>query len=130
MARGQRIFASLALGGCGLVALFCAAVRAQHADILTGKWQWEATCERGSFHGVMEFVQKGNTFTGEFLNTNFWDKGTISNGVLRGNNISFDRTYGVIAQHLSANLSDAHRTLGGPYDSPMFGKCYLRGRKL
>jgi hypothetical protein len=130
MALGKRLFASSALGGCGLVALFFAAARAQPADILTGKWQWEATCERGSFHGVMEFVQKGNTFTGEFLNTNFWDKGTISNGVLRGNNISFDRTFGLIAQHLSANLSGTNRTLGGPYDSPMFGKCYLRGRKL
>jgi hypothetical protein len=132
MGRGKRFAVSSALfiGGCSLLALLCAAARAQNADILTGKWEWQATCDRGEFHGVMELIQQGGTFTGQFLETNFWDKGTISNGVLRGNNMSFDRTYGLIAQHLSADLSDSNRRLAGPYDSTMFGKCVLRGKKL
>jgi hypothetical protein len=112
-----------------MILLFSDAPRAQAVDI-HGKWQWEATCDKGSFHGVMEFVQQGSAFAGEFLNTNFWDKGTISNGVIRGNHISFDRTYGFIEQHLAANLTDANRRLSGPYESSMFGKCILRGKKL
>jgi hypothetical protein len=98
-------------------------------SILTGKWAWQATCDHGEFHGIMQLDQQGSTFTGAFLQTNFWDKGIISNGVLRGSNMTFDRTYGLIEQHLSADLSDGNRKLSGPYDSAMFGKCVLRGQK-
>jgi hypothetical protein len=57
----------------------------------------------------MQIEQQDTAFTGQFLETNFWDKGTISNGVLTGKNMSFDRTYGLIQQHLSADLSDGDR---------------------
>ncbi len=62
----------------------------------------------------MEFVQQGSTFTGQFLETNFWDKGTISNGVIQGNHINFDRSYGVIVQHLASDLSGSLREMSGP----------------
>jgi hypothetical protein len=131
MGRAKLFGVSSTLIACGLLlALACVAARAQSSDILSGKWEWQATCERGEFHGVMEIAQQGSTFTGRFLETNFWDKGTISNGVLRGINMSFDRTYGMIAQHLSADLSDSNRKLSGPYESTMFGSCVLRGKKL
>ncbi len=130
MRQAKQLLALLTLvaGSYGLSPLWSSAASAN--DILSGQWAWQATCERGSFHGVMEFVQKGDTFTGRFMETNFWDKGTISNGVLRGKNISFDRTYGLIEQHLSADLFDSNRKLSGPYNSPMFGQCTLRGHKV
>ncbi len=108
----------------------CVPARAETADILSGKWEWQATCDHGEFHGIMEIKQQDTAFTGQFLETNFWDKGTISNGVLNGKNMRFDRTYGLIQQHLSADLSDANRKLSGPYESTMFGHCILRGKKL
>jgi hypothetical protein len=120
----------LVVGSFASTLPFSATVRAAESNFLTGQWQWAATCTRGSFHGVMEFIQRGDTFTGRFLETNFWDKGTISNGILHGNMISFDRTYGLIEQHLSARLSDSNRSLSGPYDSPMFGQCTLSGHKI
>jgi hypothetical protein len=119
---------------CWLIAswslLVCTPARAGTADVLTGKWEWQATCDRGEFHGVMQIEQQDTAFTGQFLETNFWDKGTISNGVLTGKNMSFDRTYGLIQQHLSADLSDGDRRLSGSYESTMFGHCVLRGKKL
>jgi len=132
MERGKRLFvlSTLIIGACGLAVPCGAAETAENSGGLNGKWQWEATCERGSFHGVMEFVQEGSTFTGQFLETNFWDKGTISNGVIQGNHINFDRSYGVIVQHLASDLSGSLREMSGPYDSAMFGKCTLRGKKL
>ena len=132
MERGKRFFVLSALiaGACGLAVPCGAAATAENSGGLNGKWQWEATCERGDFHGVMEFVQNGSTFVGQFLETNFWDKGTISNGVISGNHISFDRSYGLIVQHLASDLSSSLREMSGPYDSAMFGKCTLRGKKL
>ena len=132
MERGKRFFvlSTLITGACGLAVPCDAAATAENSGGLNGKWQWEATCERGSFHGVMEFVQNGSTFVGQFLETNFWDKGTISNGAIQGNHISFDRSYGVIVQHLASDLSSSLHEMSGPYDSAMFGKCTLRGKKL
>jgi hypothetical protein len=125
------VFLSLMVGACGLPTAAGAAATTPVGQALNGKWQWEATCEHGGFHGVMEFnVQDASTFTGQFLNTNFWDKGVMSNGIIRGNHISFDRSYGLIVQHLSADLTGSLREMSGPYDSTMFGKCTLRGKKL
>jgi len=131
MRDGKRFILTWGLiaGATCLAALSGAPAQASSDNVLTGKWMWRATCDRGEFHGIMQLNQQGSTFTGAFLETNFWDKGVISNGVLRGSNISFDRTYGMIAQHLSADLSDGNRKLAGPYDSTMFGKCMLRGQK-
>jgi hypothetical protein len=128
MAWGKRfgLPSGLLVACCSL--LVCVQARAE--DVLSGKWDWQATCDRGEFHGIMEINQQGNAFTGEFLQTNFWDRGTISNGVLNGKNMSFDRTYGLIAQHLSADLSDGNRKLSGPYESQMFGHCVLNGKKI
>jgi len=125
------IFLGLLAGAFGLAAYAHAAATTAVAEALNGKWQWAATCDRGSFHGVMEFAVQGDgTFTGQFLQTNFWDKGTMTNGVIHGNHISFDRSYGLIVQHLAADLSGSLREMSGPYDSTMFGKCVLRGKKL
>jgi hypothetical protein len=55
----------------------CVPARAETADILSGKWEWQATCDHGEFHGIMEIKQQDTAFTGQFLETNFWDKGTI-----------------------------------------------------
>jgi hypothetical protein len=128
MGRGKQFGLSCALLVACCSLFVCAQVRAE--DVLSGKWEWQATCDRGEFHGIMEIDQQGNAFTGQFLETNFWDKGTISNGVLNGRNMSFDRTYGLIEQHLSADLSDANRKLSGPYESAMFGHCVLNGKKI
>jgi hypothetical protein len=130
MRQPKQLLALLTLIAGGYSLLLPWSSTASAADILSGRWAWAATCAHGSFHGVMEFVQSGDSFTGRFLETNFWDKGTISNGVLRGKNISFDRTYGLIEQHLSANLFDSNRKLSGPYNSPMFGHCTLSGHKI
>jgi hypothetical protein len=133
MGRGLRHFCSsgLLIGVSVLTAGVCAGATAGIGDALNGKWQWEATCERGSFNGVMQFVvESGTTFSGRFMETNFWDKGTMSNGIIAGNHISFDRSYGLIVQHLSADLSGTLHEMSGPYDSTMFGKCTLRGKKL
>ena len=78
----------------------------------------------------MEFDVQSGTFTGKFLETNFWDKGVMANGTIQSSHISFDRTYGVIEQHLSADLSSSLREMSGPYLSTMFGNCTLRGKKL
>ena len=121
---------ALITGACELAGPCGAAATAENSGGLNGKWNWEATCERGSFHGMMEFDAHGNTFTGQFLETNFWDKGVMLNGVITGNHISFDRTYGLIVQHLAADLSSSLRDMSGPYDSAMFGHCVLRGKKL
>jgi hypothetical protein len=98
---------------------------------LTGQWRWAATCERGKFSGVMHLVQAGNEFTGKFGETNFWDKGTISNGQIRGSRITFDRWYSFIHQHLEVNLlsSSGNLSMKGPYSSVTFGKCELIATK-
>ena len=121
------LLSALLVGATGVTLPLCAVAS---ADVLNGRWEWEATCDRGAFHGIMEFTQTGSAFSGQFLETNFWDKGTISNGIIRDNHISFDRTYGLIVQHLAADLLPSNRALSGPYNSKMFGKCVLRGKKL
>jgi hypothetical protein len=69
------VLVTLILGSVGISTAVCTAATSI-AEALNGKWQWAATCDRGGFHGVMEFnAQSGSTFTGKFLETNFWDKG-------------------------------------------------------
>jgi hypothetical protein len=99
--------------------------------VLTGQWRWAATCERGHFSGVMHLVQVGNEFTGKFGETNFWDKGTISNGQIRGAHITFDRRYSFIYQRLEVDLlsSSGNLSMKGPYSSITFGKCELIATK-
>ena len=133
MERGKRFFvlSTLILGACGL-AVPCGAAAmatAENSGGLNGKWQWEATCEQGSFHGVMEFVQEGTRLPAVPRNQFLGQRNDL-NGVIQGNHINFDRSYGVIVQHLASDLSGSLGEMSGPYDSAMFGKCTLRGKKL
>ena len=57
---------------------------------ITGRWQWKANCTNGPGGGIFHLRESSpSEFVGEFGKTNYWDQGTISNGKLKGNRITF-----------------------------------------
>jgi hypothetical protein len=74
---------------------------------ISGQWNWSAECERGAVHytGVMTFSQTGNAFVASHGGTNIWDNGTVENGRISGQHVSFDRIYGAYNDHVVLYLS-------------------------
>lgn len=93
---------------------------------ITGQWHWDIKCPSANFVGLLTIVQSGDTFTGEFGHTNFWDNGTISNGRVIGGNVTFDREY-YGTDHLLLHLSGS--VMQGPHDSARFGHCLIYATK-
>lgn len=61
---------------------------------IEGRWRWKANCANGPGEGIFYLrVTSPGEFVGEFGNTNSWDRGTILNGKLRGNSLTFVSHY-------------------------------------
>ena len=57
---------------------------------LNGSWYWRANCAVGSYRGSARiFQQTSDRFSGRLGNTSFYDRGSISDGLLRGRVASF-----------------------------------------
>ena len=74
---------------------------------LSGVWSWTGQCAKYDkpYTGTLTVNQSGNTFTATHGGTNMWDGGTISNGRISGNRVSFVRTYGGYTDYLNLALS-------------------------
>jgi hypothetical protein len=98
---------------------------------LTGQWHWSAKCEKGGpFSGLFNLKQSGNVFTGTFGGTNFWDNGTLSNGKISGNHISFDREYFGL-DHISLTVANtpSGMIMQGPHYNAGWGNCEILAKK-
>ena len=82
-------------------------------SVLNGTWHWTAKCERGqvNYRGTFTFQQSGNTFEAQHGGTNIWDLGTITNGRINGNRVSFTRKWGTYVDQLNLVLSSSGNTL-------------------
>jgi hypothetical protein len=80
---------------------------------ISGRWNWSAECQTGAVHytGIIDFTQSGNQFVGSHSGTNMWDHGTIGNGRINGNRVSFDRTYAQYTDHITLTVSRSGRGL-------------------
>jgi hypothetical protein len=83
-----------------------AAPTGQRGFSLSGLWNWTAHCDRFSTPYVGTFMARhsGAEFTGTHGNTNMWDSGTIANGHVEGNRVSFDRTYAQYTDHVAMTV--------------------------
>jgi hypothetical protein len=100
------------------------------SDQLAGRWQWNIKCPTKSFTGLMDLVQNGSTFTGNFGHTNIWDNGTISNGQFHGNKVTFDREYfGLDHVRLTYSRSARGAVMQGPHYNAGWGQCSIFARK-
>jgi hypothetical protein len=95
---------------------------------INGRWHWDIKCPTANFTGLLDIVQTGNTFTGEFGHTNFWDNGTVSNGQVQGNLITFDREYFGM-DHVRLSLTNGGSVMQGPHDNAAWGHCLIFARK-
>lgn len=61
---------------------------------LTGTWSWSASCSGSLVSGQFRITtqQANGAFTGDFLNTNSNDSGTINDGFINGSQVGFRRT--------------------------------------
>jgi hypothetical protein len=98
-----------------------------HASI-SGRWHWDIKCPTANFTGLLNIVQTGNTFSGEFGHTNFWDNGTVSNGQVRGNLVTFDREY-LGMDHVRLSLTNGGSVMQGPHDNAVWGHCLIFAKK-
>lgn len=102
---------------------------------LNGVWRWSGQCAKYSepYVGTVTLAQSGNSFTGTHGNTNMWDRGSISNGLVTGNRVRFDRTFGQYTDHLSLTLSGSGsgmRMSGVIPDTAHSGRCVMTFSKL
>lgn len=93
---------------------------------LTGVWSWTGQCAKyaSPFVGIVTFNQTGNTLTGTHGNTNMWDAGSISDGSVSGNRVSFTRTFGSYADHLVLTWS-GNRMSGVLPNTEHSGRCLM-----
>jgi hypothetical protein len=97
---------------------------------MTGHWHWDAKCEKGNFTGLFEIVQTADTFTLEFGHTNIYDNGTVTNGEVHGNVVTFDREYfGHDHVRLILTSSPQGMIMQGPHLNAAFGHCQLFAHK-
>jgi hypothetical protein len=94
---------------------------------ISGRWHWDIKCPNANFVGILDIVQSGDTFTGEFGHTNFWDNGTVSNGRVTGDTVTFDREY-YGTDHVVLHLSGS--VMQGPHDNSTFGHCFIHSTKF
>jgi hypothetical protein len=100
---------------------------------LTGTWNWSGQCAKYKepYVGTVTFKQTGSTFTGTHGGTNMWDKGTISNGRISGNHVSFQRTFGQYTDNLSLTLSSNGKRMSGIIpDTEHSGRCAMTFSRL
>ncbi len=108
-----------------------AGYRRAHAGVsLGGRWRWIANCERGvrHFNGVLTFETSGSTFSATHGGTNFFDSGTITNGRISGNRVSFTRTWGPYVDHLNLVLAGS-RMSGVLPNTAYSGRCQVSATK-
>jgi hypothetical protein len=94
---------------------------------ITGRWHWDIKCPTANFVGILNIVQSGDTFAGEFGHTNFWDNGTVSNGRVSGDTVTFDREY-YGTDHVVLHLSGS--VMQGPHDNATYGHCFIHSTKF
>ena len=103
------------------------------ARSLSGVWRWTGQCTRFTepYTGTLTISQSGNTFSASHGGTNMWDNGTISNGRISGNRVSFVRTFGQYSDHLNLNLSSAGNSMrmAGTISTAHSGQCQMRFTK-
>jgi len=109
--------------------------RVQSAAVrsLTGTWRWTGQCARYNdpYVGTVTFQQTGNSFSGTHGGTNMWDQGTISNGRIVGNRVSFQRKFGQYTDDVSLTLSTSGRGMSGIIpDTAHSGRCVMNFSKL
>lgn len=97
---------------------------------LSGVWSWTGQCAKYDkpYTGTLTVNQSGNTFTATHGGTNMWDGGTISNGRISGNRVSFVRTYGGYTDYLNLALSGyggALRMSGVLANTEHSGRCVM-----
>jgi hypothetical protein len=97
---------------------------------LSGVWSWTGQCAKYDkpYTGTLTVNQSGNTFTATHGGTNMWDGGTISNGRISGNRVSFVRTYGGYTDYLNLALSGsggALRMSGVLPNTEHSGRCLM-----
>lgn len=100
---------------------------------ISGVWRWTGQCTRFAepYTGTITVSQSGNSFSASHGGTNMWDAGTISNGRISGNRVSFTRTFGQYSDHLNLNLSRAGRSMrmAGTISTAHSGQCQMRFTK-
>jgi hypothetical protein len=97
---------------------------------LTGSWYWRATCAVGSYGGSARiFQQTSDRFAGRLGNTSFYDRGSISDGLLRGRVASFTLSaFGESARirAVVVGLKRGRLEVRTAHASPLLGSCQLR----
>lgn len=97
---------------------------------LTGSWYWRATCAVGSYRGSARiFQQTSDRFAGRLGNTSFYDRGSISDGLLRGRVASFTLSaFGESARirAVVVGLKRGRLEVRTAHASPLLGSCQLR----
>jgi hypothetical protein len=75
---------------------------------LNGRWRWSADCTVGHWQGEFDLSQTaGGNFNGSFAATSAHDVGTISDGRISGDNISFTRTSSIATQYWKGRITAA-----------------------
>jgi hypothetical protein len=102
---------------------------------VSGRWRWTAACPIvGQLNGFVILAQTGSSFTGEYGKTNSWDQGKISNGMLRGHELTFTRhSYDESGgrQEWTATLIPSGRTLRMQGSTSTFaGPCTFDATRL
>jgi hypothetical protein len=97
---------------------------------LTGSWYWRANCGVGSYRGAARiFQQRSDSFSGQLGNTSFYDRGFISNGLLRGRVASFTLSaFGKSARirAVVVAMKRGRLEVRTAHASPLLGSCQLR----
>ncbi len=99
---------------------------------LSGTWRWSGQCQSGaqSYTGTLTISQSGNSFTGAHGGTNMWDNGSISNGRISGNRVSFTRSFAQYHDHLNLALSNNGRSMSGSLSTAHSGQCRMSFSKM
>lgn len=108
--------------------------RARASRSLSGVWHWTGQCARFDkpYAGTFTINQSGNEFSATHGGTNIWDNGTVSNGRINGNRVSFDRKFGQYTDHVSLTVSgsgNALRMTGVIPNTEHSGRCLMRFTK-
>jgi hypothetical protein len=80
---------------------------------VAGSWKWTADCQSGHYVGGFQLTQDAaGEFNGVFLQTIWYDIGTITNGRVSNGTISFIRHVGV-TQNWTGRFGDGGKHING-----------------
>jgi hypothetical protein len=84
------------------------------AASVAGRWKWTADCTNGGHYvGGFQLTQDaGSQFNGVFLQTVYYDIGTITDGQVSNGKISFTR-HELGIQHWTGQLADSGKHING-----------------